>query len=162
MLVKSTGSTGANSSPCVSAAATCHPDNTSSGPPHRRPTATAAAATAATASATGVPAGPTGTLSGSIPTASPVNTRRISSARDANRRSQRRVKRRTVSEYPALQRSTVWAPGVRAAFDARRAAGDGHDAALRRVGSKLLGQLHHCLAHREQHAWMADSRQHPA
>jgi transposase len=50
-----------------------------------------------------------------------------------------------------------YSPGVRAAYDARRAAGDGHDAALRRVGSKLLGQLHHCLAHRqpyqEQQAW---------
>jgi transposase len=50
-------------------------------------------------------------------------------------------------------------PGVRAAYDARRAAGDGHDAALRRVGSKLLGQLHHCLAHRqayqEDQAWPA-------
>jgi transposase len=50
-------------------------------------------------------------------------------------------------------------PGVRAAYDARRAAGDGHDAALRRVGSKLLGQLHHCLTHRqayqEDQAWPA-------
>jgi transposase len=48
-------------------------------------------------------------------------------------------------------------PGVRAAYDARRAAGDGHDAALRRIGSKLLGQLHHCLAdqepYQEQQAW---------
>ncbi len=56
-------------------------------------------------------------------------------------------------------------PGVRAAYDARRAAGDGHDAALRRVGSKLLGQLHHCLAHRqpyqEQHAWQVTQRPRP-
>ena len=55
--------------------------------------------------------------------------------------------------FAALTRS----PGVRAAYHARRAAGDGHDAALRRVGSKLLGQLHHCLTHRqpyhEEHAW---------
>ena len=46
---------------------------------------------------------------------------------------------------------------LRSGPSARRAAGDGHDAALRRVGSKLLGQLHHCLAHRqpyhEEHAW---------
>jgi len=40
-------------------------------------------------------------------------------------------------------------PEPGAAYDARRAAGDGHDAAPRRVGSKLLGQLHHCLAHRQ-------------
>jgi hypothetical protein len=42
-----------------------------------------------------------------------------------------------------------------------RAAGDGHEAALRRVANKLLGQLHHCLARRvpndEQTAWS----QHP-
>ena len=53
-------------------------------------------------------------------------------------------------------------PGVRAAYDARRAAGDGHDAALRRIGSKLLGQLHHCLAHRqvyqEDQAWLTAER----
>jgi transposase len=50
-----------------------------------------------------------------------------------------------------------YSPGVRAAYDARRAAGDGHDKALRRVANKLLGQMHHCLAHRqpyqEEHAW---------
>jgi transposase len=39
-------------------------------------------------------------------------------------------------------------PGARAYYDARRAAGDGHEAALRRLASKLIGQLHHCLAHR--------------
>jgi hypothetical protein len=32
-----------------------------------------------------------------------------------------------------------------------RAAGDTHEAALRRLGSKLVGQLHHCLEHREQY-----------
>jgi len=48
-------------------------------------------------------------------------------------------------------------PGARACYDQRRAAGDSHEAALRRVASKLIGQLHHCLAHHvlydEQAAW---------
>ena len=48
-------------------------------------------------------------------------------------------------------------PGARAYYDARRAAGDTHEAALRRLASKLIGQLHHCLKHRvlynEQAAW---------
>jgi transposase len=35
--------------------------------------------------------------------------------------------------------------GARAFYDHRRATGDRHNAALRRLGSKLLGQLHHCL-----------------
>jgi transposase len=38
--------------------------------------------------------------------------------------------------------------GARSAYDIRRAAGDSHDAALRRVANRLLGQLHHCLARR--------------
>jgi transposase len=37
-------------------------------------------------------------------------------------------------------------PGARAYYDQRRTAGDKHNAALRRLGNKLLGQLHHCLA----------------
>jgi hypothetical protein len=36
-------------------------------------------------------------------------------------------------------------PGARAYYDRRRTAGDKHNAALRRLGNKLLGQLHHCL-----------------
>lgn len=36
-------------------------------------------------------------------------------------------------------------PGARTYYDQRRAAGDKHNAALRRLGNKLLGQLHHCL-----------------
>jgi transposase len=48
-------------------------------------------------------------------------------------------------------------PGARAYYDQRRAAGDGHEAALRRLASKLIGQLHHCLEHRisydEATAW---------
>jgi transposase len=48
-------------------------------------------------------------------------------------------------------------PGARAYYDQRRAAGDSHEAALRRLASKLIGQLHHCLAHRalydEATAW---------
>ena len=38
-------------------------------------------------------------------------------------------------------------PGARTYYDQRRGAGDGHEAALRRLASKLIGQLHHCLAH---------------
>jgi transposase len=48
-------------------------------------------------------------------------------------------------------------PGARAYYDQRRAAGDTHQAALRRLASKLIGQLHHCLDHRvlynEATAW---------
>lgn len=43
--------------------------------------------------------------------------------------------------FSALTKS----PGARAYYDARRAAGDNHNAALRRLANKLLGQLHHCL-----------------
>ncbi|MBO0866622.1 MAG: IS110 family transposase [Mycobacterium sp.] len=55
--------------------------------------------------------------------------------------------------FNAISRSD----GAQAYYRRRRAAGDGHDAALRRVANKLLGQLHHCLQHnepyREQTAW---------
>jgi hypothetical protein len=46
--------------------------------------------------------------------------------------------------FSALTRSTV----ARAYYDQRRAAGDRHNAALRRLASKLLGQLHHGLNQR--------------
>jgi transposase len=56
-------------------------------------------------------------------------------------------------------------PGARAYYDQRRAAGDGHEAALRRLASKLIGQLHHCLAHRvlydETTAWSQPGNQAP-
>lgn len=39
--------------------------------------------------------------------------------------------------------------GARAYYQWRRAVGDSHEAALRRLGNKLIGQLHHCLTHRE-------------
>ncbi|MDR7277617.1 IS110 family transposase [Catenuloplanes atrovinosus] len=55
--------------------------------------------------------------------------------------------------YASLRAS----PGARAHYDHRRAAGDRHAAALRRVYSRFLGQLHHCLAHQiandEHAAW---------
>lgn len=55
--------------------------------------------------------------------------------------------------FAALTKST----GARAFYDRRRAAGDRHNAALRRLGSKLIGQLHICLTTRrpyEEHlAW---------
>jgi hypothetical protein len=58
-------------------------------------------------------------------------------------------------------------PGARAYYDQRRAAGDGHEAALRRLASKLIGQLHHCLEHRvpydEATAWpQPENRPNPA
>jgi transposase len=47
--------------------------------------------------------------------------------------------------FTATQRS----PGAKAYYRARRNAGDSREAALRRLANKLLGQLHHCLVHRE-------------
>ena len=40
-------------------------------------------------------------------------------------------------------------PGARALYQQRRRLGDGHEKALRRVANKLVGQLDHCLRHRE-------------
>lgn len=71
----------------------------------------------------------------------------------------RRVRNRRLSDacrwwaFLATQHS----PGANACYQRRRAAGDGHEAALRRLASKLLGQLHHCLTNRvlydEDKAW---------
>jgi transposase len=51
----------------------------------------------------------------------------------------------------------IRSPGARAYYDRRRAAGDGHEAALRNLANKLIGQLDHCLRHRvpwdETTAW---------
>ena len=44
--------------------------------------------------------------------------------------------------FTALQAS----PGARAYYDAHRAAGDGHDKALRALANRLVGILHGCLA----------------
>jgi transposase len=53
--------------------------------------------------------------------------------------------------------ATQHSPGANAYYQRRRDAGDSHEAALRRVANKLLGQLHHCLTHRthydEHLAW---------
>jgi transposase len=49
--------------------------------------------------------------------------------------------------FSALTKSV----GARAFYDRRRATGDRHNAALRRLGNKLLGQLHHCLANRQRY-----------
>lgn len=49
--------------------------------------------------------------------------------------------------FSALTKS----PGARAYYDARRSAGDNHNAALRRLANKLLGQLHHCLETRSSY-----------
>jgi len=60
----------------------------------------------------------------------------------------RHVRNRRLSDtcylwaFSALTKS----PGARAYYDRRRAAGDTHSKALRRLSNKLLGQLHHCLA----------------
>jgi transposase len=45
--------------------------------------------------------------------------------------------------FAALTKS----PGARAYYDARRAAGDGHDKALRALANRLVGILHGCLRH---------------
>ena len=51
--------------------------------------------------------------------------------------------------------------GANAYYRHRRNAGDNHEAALRRLANKLIGQLHHCLQHREPYrediAWPADA-----
>ena len=48
-------------------------------------------------------------------------------------------------------------PGARAFYDAHRAAGDGHDKALRALANRLVGILHGCLCHHtlydEHTAW---------
>lgn len=48
-------------------------------------------------------------------------------------------------------------PGARAYYDAHRAAGDGHDKALRALANRLVGILHGCLQHHttydERTAW---------
>jgi hypothetical protein len=50
-------------------------------------------------------------------------------------------------------------PGARAHYDRRRAAGDRHEAALRNLANKLVGQLDHCLRHdgayRQADAWLS-------
>jgi transposase len=43
--------------------------------------------------------------------------------------------------------ATQHSPGANAYYQRRRDAGDSHEAALRRVANKLLGQLHYCLTH---------------
>lgn len=43
--------------------------------------------------------------------------------------------------------SLTASPGARAYYDAHRAAGDTHHAALRALGNRLVGILHGCLAH---------------
>lgn len=59
--------------------------------------------------------------------------------------------------FSALTKSA----GARAFYDHRRAAGDRHNAALRRLGSKLISQLHHCLDTRQTYdelaAWASAS-----
>ena len=40
---------------------------------------------------------------------------------------------------------------ARAHYDRRRAAGDRHNAALRNLFNRFLGQLHHCLQERRQY-----------
>ena len=49
--------------------------------------------------------------------------------------------------FTALTKSA----GARAYYDHRRASGDRHNAALRRLASKLIGQLHHCLTTRNRY-----------
>jgi transposase len=47
--------------------------------------------------------------------------------------------------FTSLTRS----PGARTLYDERRAAGDSHAGALRRVAGRLISSLHHCLRHND-------------
>ncbi|MCU4187386.1 IS110 family transposase [Acidiferrimicrobium sp. IK] len=69
------------------------------------------------------------------------------------------TKRVVLARYARNQRLAdaiyLWAfasltasPGARSFYDARRAAGDTHHAALRALGNRLVGILHGCLEHR--------------
>jgi hypothetical protein len=55
--------------------------------------------------------------------------------------------------------ATERSPQAKVFYQRRRDAGDGHEAALRRLASKLLGQLHYCLTQHELYdehkAWPA-------
>jgi transposase len=76
----------------------------------------------------------------------------------------RHVRNRRLSDacylwaFSALTKSA----GARAYYDRRRAAGDTHSKALRRLSNKLLGQLHHCLTrgitYDEALAWVTPTR----
>jgi transposase len=62
------------------------------------------------------------------------------------------VRHRRVKNQRLAGTGHVWAfaslqadPGARAHYDRRRAAGDAHNAALRNLFNRMLGQLHHCL-----------------
>jgi hypothetical protein len=82
---------------------------------------------------------------GTAPITRASGTRRIVLARVA--RNRRLADACYLWAFSALTKSA----GARAYYDRRRAAGDRHNAALRRLGSKLLGQLHHCLNHRSRY-----------
>jgi hypothetical protein len=47
--------------------------------------------------------------------------------------------------------SLTTSPGARAHYDRRRDCGDGHEAALRNLANKLVGQLGRCLRGRVQY-----------
>ena len=113
MLVHSIGGDSANNWPLLSAAATSHADNVATAAPQRRATAAAAANTAATASANAEPAGTNPAGSASRSRTSPVNTRRNTSAREANRRSQPRTVAAGRANTPAMRRAPH--PAARAA-----------------------------------------------
>ena len=91
MLINLVGEVGANSRPCVNAAATCHADTTTTATPNRRRTAADPAPTAATASAKAEPAGATGAGSASNSCTNRVNTAQIRSALAAIRANQPRT-----------------------------------------------------------------------
>jgi len=63
------------------------------------------------------------------------------------------VTRRRIKNNRVAATGFIWAfmaitnsPSARAHYDKRRAAGDGHAAALRHLFNRFLGQLYHCLA----------------
>ena len=78
---------------------------------------------------------------GTSPITRASGTKRVVLARYA--RNQRLADAIYLWAFAALSSS----PGARAFYDARRAAGNTHHAALRALGNRLVGILHGCLAH---------------
>jgi hypothetical protein len=67
---------------------------------------------------------------------------------------QRKVKnqRLAAAGYTWAFAALTASPQARVHYDRRRAAGDGHPAALQNLFNRFLSQLHHCLASNEHYA----------
>jgi hypothetical protein len=126
VLISLVGGTGANSRPCVNAAATRHADTTTTATPNRRRTAAAPAPTAATASAKAEPAGAAGAGSASNSCTNRVNAAKTRSALAAIRPSQPRTveagrpTRAATRRYPHPHARASNAAPITSAASARR------------------------------------------